>query len=109
MLDGGVIATFDSSFNLIEQNSQSSDQSNSNVISLNEHPLPSPTHPAISLIQETPVNIDEPSTSGISQKHTSSGNQYARIVSIDEMDINCLLYTSPSPRDKRQSRMPSSA
>ena len=24
-------------------------------------------------------------------------------------DISCLLYTSPSPRDKRQSRMPSSA
>ena len=24
-------------------------------------------------------------------------------------DGNCLLYTSPSPRDKRQSRMPSSA
>ena len=24
-------------------------------------------------------------------------------------DIGCLLYTSPSPRDKRQSRMPSSA
>ena len=24
-------------------------------------------------------------------------------------DLNCLLYTSPSPRDKRQSRMPSSA
>ena len=24
-------------------------------------------------------------------------------------EINCLLYTSPSPRDKRQSRMPSSA
>ena len=26
-----------------------------------------------------------------------------------EYDTNCLLYTSPSPRDKRQSRMPSSA
>ena len=26
-----------------------------------------------------------------------------------EMDRDCLLYTSPSPRDKRQSRMPSSA
>ena len=26
-----------------------------------------------------------------------------------EPDTNCLLYTSPSPRDKRQSRMPSSA
>ena len=25
------------------------------------------------------------------------------------MQIGCLLYTSPSPRDKRQSRMPSSA
>ena len=28
---------------------------------------------------------------------------------LSEGDINCLLYTSPSPRDKRQSRMPSSA
>ena len=26
-----------------------------------------------------------------------------------EHSKNCLLYTSPSPRDKRQSRMPSSA
>ena len=25
------------------------------------------------------------------------------------IDYDCLLYTSPSPRDKRQSRMPSSA
>ena len=25
------------------------------------------------------------------------------------LDKSCLLYTSPSPRDKRQSRMPSSA
>ena len=27
----------------------------------------------------------------------------------DDNSITCLLYTSPSPRDKRQSRMPSSA
>ena len=27
----------------------------------------------------------------------------------DELQERCLLYTSPSPRDKRQSRMPSSA
>ena len=27
----------------------------------------------------------------------------------DGQHITCLLYTSPSPRDKRQSRMPSSA
>ena len=28
---------------------------------------------------------------------------------IKEIQGSCLLYTSPSPRDKRQSRMPSSA
>ena len=27
----------------------------------------------------------------------------------DILSMTCLLYTSPSPRDKRQSRMPSSA
>ena len=31
------------------------------------------------------------------------------IVAVNKMDKDCLLYTSPSPRDKRQSRMPSSA
>ena len=29
--------------------------------------------------------------------------------SLDDKTSFCLLYTSPSPRDKRQSRMPSSA
>ena len=33
---------------------------------------------------------------------------YVATVSRD-VPWNCLLYTSPSPRDKRQSRMPSSA
>ena len=28
---------------------------------------------------------------------------------LDGIELTCLLYTSPSPRDKRQSRMPSSA
>ena len=28
---------------------------------------------------------------------------------VNDLDCICLLYTSPSPRDKRQSRMPSSA
>ena len=34
-----------------------------------------------------------------------------QVVSLEgvELDDSCLLYTSPSPRDKRQSRMPSSA
>ena len=50
-----------------------------------------------------------------------SWNDYALVQKIDDMPIGiqlaylrscmsaCLLYTSPSPRDKRQSRMPSSA
>ena len=31
------------------------------------------------------------------------------ILCVNNIDSICLLYTSPSPRDKRQSRMPSSA
>ena len=35
---------------------------------------------------------------------------FGHLVGLNEAVINrCLLYTSPSPRDKRQSRMPSSA
>ena len=31
------------------------------------------------------------------------------VIVLQKDAIDCLLYTSPSPRDKRQSRMPSSA
>ena len=37
------------------------------------------------------------------------GHTYHAVVSIGGRPDPCLLYTSPSPRDKRQSRMPSSA
>ena len=33
----------------------------------------------------------------------------SKVVVFPAGDLGCLLYTSPSPRDKRQSRMPSSA
>ena len=39
----------------------------------------------------------------------SSIFQITKNVSNPEIFEPCLLYTSPSPRDKRQSRMPSSA
>ena len=61
-------------------------------------------------------------TLGIQQKYCHIGhlkeNSYLRMLYeqdiLNERDaiehaITCLLYTSPSPRDKRQSRMPSSA
>ena len=34
---------------------------------------------------------------------------FKKVIAIGETLCACLLYTSPSPRDKRQSRMPSSA
>ena len=52
--------------------------------------------------------------------HESWGKNHAEINCLNNLDkslpkdeltlyVTCLLYTSPSPRDKRQSRMPSSA
>ena len=50
---------------------------------------------------------------------TSNADNFARATMVEKaldknsdlirVDKTCLLYTSPSPRDKRQSRMPSSA
>ena len=42
-------------------------------------------------------------------RHDAVAWGYARAADSCGVDIICLLYTSPSPRDKRQSRMPSSA
>ena len=36
-------------------------------------------------------------------------NFISQVKTTETDGYNCLLYTSPSPRDKRQSRMPSSA
>ena len=45
------------------------------------------------------------------QYYLSLEHQGGSVDLVDNLDryISCLLYTSPSPRDKRQSRMPSSA
>ena len=45
----------------------------------------------------------------ISQIPAEESPELIHINEMHEMPWNCLLYTSPSPRDKRQSRMPSSA
>ena len=49
----------------------------------------------------------------ISRQHCRIGVRDGSLVITDLDSLNgtyiCLLYTSPSPRDKRQSRMPSSA
>ena len=46
---------------------------------------------------------------GGSQRKRSLLETLVREICQNSLDQSCLLYTSPSPRDKRQSRMPSSA
>ena len=47
--------------------------------------------------------------SDLYEEITNLDNYIINFLSEEQRDIACLLYTSPSPRDKRQSRMPSSA
>ena len=52
-------------------------------------------------------DIDEGEAKKALEKVNSENLTY-QIVDVSDYDT-CLLYTSPSPRDKRQARMPSSA
>ena len=65
-------------------------------------------------------NYENPTMTGNNHSNSKELNIYRLIyrdriyylqtkMELDKQDIICLLYTSPSPRDKRQSRMPSSA
>ena len=45
----------------------------------------------------------------IGQKQSTVAQVVQKLADHGALDYTCLLYTSPSPRDKRQSRMPSSA
>ena len=49
--------------------------------------------------------INENYSDDMRERHDNSPNGHLS----REEHMHCLLYTSPSPRDKRQSRMPSSA
>ena len=86
------------------------------------------TEPLVSLAPQMPpvigyartarIRAASPSTNSADQdkklrldyyEYIDSGHKPS-IVVIEDLDVTpCLLYTSPSPRDKRQSRMPSSA
>ena len=43
------------------------------------------------------------------EKIAEVNNNVSRMLAVHEERITCLLYTSPSPRDRQKSRMPSSA
>ena len=58
---------------------------------------------------EDPHNDFRPSPGKITNLHTPGGHGVRIDTHVYSGYMICLLYTSPSPRDKRQSRMPSSA
>ena len=63
-----------------------------------------------SVIQGTTVNSATTGTNVVitDNENTSETNAIVFVANAD-LDGNCLLYTSPSPRDRTRSRMPSSA
>ena len=52
-----------------------------------------------------PLTVTESMARALGDRHCGVGFDQLAVITHD----TCLLYTSPSPRDKRQSRMPSSA
>ena len=58
----------------------------------------------IGAVPQNDFSVEEPTRADMYDYGT-----VARVLKTFELPDGCLLYTSPSPRDKRQSRMPSSA
>ena len=54
------------------------------------------------------VGLDPASATYVKMKQSTCQRLGMKSIAV-ELDENCLLYTSPSPRDQRGSRMPSSA
>ena len=56
-----------------------------------------------------PIQMKQGIEAAVADLCEKLGKMSIKIKSLDEMSNVCLLYTSPSPRDQRGSRMPSSA
>ena len=69
-----------------------------------------PLVPRFALLDEAYEQAQSPVNEGAKEKKGTAQTQQAQSAAKEvAKEKNCLLYTSPSPRDKRQSRMPSSA
>ena len=55
------------------------------------------------------INPPEVGILGLSKTYDVVKLENMKLSTTQQLPVSCLLYTSPSPRDKRQSRMPSSA
>ena len=72
------------------------------LLNAKSYPFPENLKNKILEYSRNQENIDD-------NKARSLGDQLAHVYAKSIEAFICLLYTSPSPRDKRQSRMPSSA
>ena len=78
-------------------------------------PSPKPLTTAYTLVIDTPENMYHAANKNkdisplLKIKLAGDGEDAQRLRSVREGAKGCLLYTSPSPRDQRGSRMPSSA
>ena len=61
------------------------------------------------LLGEINSRIDELTTSLVNNNDEQTRGRIKALIAIKELPLSCLLYTSPSPRDRTRSRMPSSA
>ena len=55
------------------------------------------------------LGYGEKTNSSLNDGWNKNALKYDSKNDLENSGLSCLLYTSPSPRDKRQSRMPSSA
>ena len=72
------------------------------------------THEWLHFINNLPAGLSKNQLTQLDETFSLTGTQNAETAFAWYMqsikgNYDCLLYTSPSPRDKRQSRMPSSA
>ena len=78
-----------------------------NTATLASGAITSSTLPSGSIIQVVNTTLNTTATISITNQYSNNSSNIYYVTGIDT--TICLLYTSPSPRDKRQSRMPSSA
>ena len=56
------------------------------------------------------TQVEHPEVNAVTQTSLSGGEGTHATTQVEHPEVNaCLLYTSPSPRDRQKSRMPSSA
>ena len=111
-----VVTMLDAGGDVVNTASAESDEVTTPVTDTVTTPV-DPAAPALDIVKTLTNNADEDSSGSVSIGDTltytivatNSGNFDQNNVDVTDNLITCLLYTSPSPRDRTRSRMPSSA